>query len=158
MKDLGNRIRLLAITPLVMACMPGTAFANTMDDFWDSPQFTATWQMSHRDQNNILSDRYNDRNDKQKTNNRVQRSELGKVLLNAIFPEKVIRLKKLQGNNLADGLTAHRHPRMQYQFGMSYLGAQLKVRTFDDALGMSLDSDRSETQQRLMKIGVKVRW
>ncbi len=99
------------------------------------------------------------RQERQGTRNRVQRSDLGRVLLNALFPEKIIRMKKLDAGPAAPGLhapTVRLH--WQYQLGLAYQGTMLKLRTQDDVLGVSMGNNHDDGDAPSLKVGVKLRW
>ena len=145
---------------LATACfMPGIAGAYTMDGPTYKQDFSATWQTSEIQQYDTHpSQQRHSLSERDSVQKRVSRSQLGKVLLQAIFPEKIIRLKKHSHN--AQNLSTYQHQqfRVQYHFGLVYLGSHMKVRTFGDSIGLSMGTDKTSDESRILKLGIKVRW
>lgn len=106
------------------------------------------------------SNAYRRHSERQATHGKkVQRSDLGRVLLQALFPEKIIRMKKLDADSSSSRpAPAAARARIQYQVGLAFQGATLKLRSQDDLLGVSLGNSANDDDARYIKLGVKLRW
>lgn len=149
-----NTIRLLMLIGAVFSLCPALAMGNDASDINSLFSFTRGSESSSLQ----IRDRSHNHVDANSKRQKIRRNDLSRALLNVIFPEKVFRIKRLDGGH-RNSLAKHRLPlQTQYMLGLTYQGARLKIRTYDDRLGLSAGGNPGSTSEAGIGLALKLRW